>query len=209
MAPDSIYGVLHRECFNLFPDEMFADLFTDVGRRAECDGPIQTVNGGKYYCQHHLIREHSHVDRYVLDVITERLSRPDLATLLAPAEDDMKPLVEESKRLRARMAKIDNEYDEGIIDGPRWRSAKEKVRAKLSEVDRKLAARKGGAALGKILSAPDPAQAFREASLMGQRAVIDALATVRVRRTGKGRMRTDRDGRPLIDTSTVIIEWRR
>jgi hypothetical protein len=32
VAPDSIYGVLQRECFNLFPDEMFADLFTDVGR---------------------------------------------------------------------------------------------------------------------------------------------------------------------------------
>jgi hypothetical protein len=32
--PDSIYGVLHRECFNLFPDELFADLFTDVGRRS-------------------------------------------------------------------------------------------------------------------------------------------------------------------------------
>ncbi len=31
---DSIYGVLHRECFRLFPDEMFADLFTDVGRRS-------------------------------------------------------------------------------------------------------------------------------------------------------------------------------
>src|SRR5215207_2851309 len=34
VAPDSIYGVLHRECFNLFPDVMFADLFTDVGRRS-------------------------------------------------------------------------------------------------------------------------------------------------------------------------------
>jgi hypothetical protein len=33
VSPDSIYGVLHRECFSLFPDEMFADLFTDVGRR--------------------------------------------------------------------------------------------------------------------------------------------------------------------------------
>lgn len=31
VAEDSIYGVLHRECFNLFPDAMFADLFTDVG----------------------------------------------------------------------------------------------------------------------------------------------------------------------------------
>ena len=31
---NSIYAVLHRQCFNLFPDEMFADLFTDVGRRS-------------------------------------------------------------------------------------------------------------------------------------------------------------------------------
>ena len=34
VAPDSIYAVLHRECFTLFPDEVFADLFTDVGRRS-------------------------------------------------------------------------------------------------------------------------------------------------------------------------------
>jgi hypothetical protein len=34
VAPDSIYGVLHRECFRLFPDEMFADLFDEVGRRS-------------------------------------------------------------------------------------------------------------------------------------------------------------------------------
>ena len=34
VAADSIYGILHRECFSLFPDEMFADLFTEVGRRS-------------------------------------------------------------------------------------------------------------------------------------------------------------------------------
>lgn len=34
VGEDSIYSVLHRECFGLFPDEMFADLFTDVGRRS-------------------------------------------------------------------------------------------------------------------------------------------------------------------------------
>jgi len=34
VSDDSIYAVLHRECFNLFPDDMFADLFTDVGRRS-------------------------------------------------------------------------------------------------------------------------------------------------------------------------------
>ena len=31
---DSIYGLLHRECFELFADELFADLFCDVGRRS-------------------------------------------------------------------------------------------------------------------------------------------------------------------------------
>jgi len=34
VAPGSIYGILHRECFALFPDEMFADLFDDAGRRS-------------------------------------------------------------------------------------------------------------------------------------------------------------------------------
>jgi Transposase DDE domain/Transposase domain (DUF772) len=34
VAADSIYGLLHRVCHRLFPDEMFADLFCDVGRRS-------------------------------------------------------------------------------------------------------------------------------------------------------------------------------
>ena len=31
---NSIYAFLHRECRTLFPDQMFADLFTDIGRRS-------------------------------------------------------------------------------------------------------------------------------------------------------------------------------
>lgn len=34
VAEDSIYGLLHRECFRLLPDELFSDLFTDIGRRS-------------------------------------------------------------------------------------------------------------------------------------------------------------------------------
>ncbi len=176
---------------------------------AECERPVSTVNGGKYFCSGHLIRDHRHVDAFVLDVIAERLAAPNLSALLAPVGDDMKPVVEESKALRARLAKIDNEYDEGIIDGRRWRSAKAKVEAKLREVDKKLATRKGGAALGKIAESPDPAQAFREASLMAQRAVIDALCTVRLRRQPRGRLKRNREGREVIDPATVDITWKR
>ncbi|MFG2261294.1 IS1182 family transposase [Streptomyces mirabilis] len=34
LPPNSIYAVLHRECRALFPDEMFADLFAEDGRRS-------------------------------------------------------------------------------------------------------------------------------------------------------------------------------
>ncbi len=34
LSPTSIYGLLHRECHRLFPDDSFADLFRDVGRRS-------------------------------------------------------------------------------------------------------------------------------------------------------------------------------
>jgi hypothetical protein len=34
VAPDSIYGVLYRECFAPFPDEIFAGLFDEAGRRS-------------------------------------------------------------------------------------------------------------------------------------------------------------------------------
>jgi hypothetical protein len=38
VSSDSSYGLLHRECFRLFPDEMFADLFADSGRN--CVPPL-------------------------------------------------------------------------------------------------------------------------------------------------------------------------
>lgn len=34
VAPNSIWAVLHRECHRLFPDQAFADLFDDRGRRS-------------------------------------------------------------------------------------------------------------------------------------------------------------------------------
>src|SRR5829696_5777664 len=34
VSDDSIWAVLHRECHVLFPDELFADLFTSTGRRS-------------------------------------------------------------------------------------------------------------------------------------------------------------------------------
>ena len=40
---DSIWAVLHRECHRLFPDELFADLFTSTGRRSVPPRIVATV----------------------------------------------------------------------------------------------------------------------------------------------------------------------
>lgn len=40
---DSIWSVLHRECHVLFPDELFADLFTSTGRRSVPPRIVATV----------------------------------------------------------------------------------------------------------------------------------------------------------------------
>src|SRR3954471_20343695 len=34
LSPTSIYGLLHQQCPRLFPDDAFADLFQDIGRRS-------------------------------------------------------------------------------------------------------------------------------------------------------------------------------
>src|SRR5258708_32663298 len=45
VAPDSIYALLHRACFALLPDEMFADLFTGTGRRSVPPMIVAAVTG--------------------------------------------------------------------------------------------------------------------------------------------------------------------
>jgi hypothetical protein len=34
LSPTSVYRLLHAECHRLFPDDLFADLFEEVGRRS-------------------------------------------------------------------------------------------------------------------------------------------------------------------------------
>ncbi|GAS90491.1 recombinase family protein [Mycolicibacterium brisbanense] len=190
-----------------------------------CSQPVVSFSGGRYRCKaacvnrahgpvdnvrvRRIVADDDHeaplargVDEFVTAVVTERLSRPDAAELLAPPEVDTAPLRAEQDRLRARLDTIDAEYDDGIIDGLRWRTAKEKVNAQLSEVDRKIkAATPGSGALGDVLAAPDPAEAFLSASLMARRSVIEALAEVRLRRGTRGSK--------TFDPNTVRVEWRR
>jgi hypothetical protein len=141
------------------------------------------------------------VDDYVRAVIRGRLAMPDLRELLVkPAdESELADLNTERTELRHRLKTIESDYDDGLIDGRRYRTAREKVEARLEEVRRAEAKLVADSGPGSILAAPDPVAAFDAAPLAIRQRVIDALATVTLTK-GKHGSRT-------FDPETVQIAW--
>ncbi len=191
-----------------------------------CSQPVTSFSGGRYRCKtacvnrahgpvdHDRIRRiiaepedgqdaplARGVDEFVTAVIAERLSRADARKVLAPRKADTAPLRAEQEALRARLAKVDADYDDDLIDARRWRTKKDKIDAQLAEVDRKLKAMQpGSGALDDVLNSPDPAEAFMAGTLMARRSVIDALCEVRLQRGTRGSK--------TFDPSTVGVTWR-
>lgn len=169
---------------------------------AVCREPVSSWSGQRYRCREgaHVNRSRGPVDDYVRAVIVERLSRPDASGLLAPTPESAAPLVEEVGRIRARLARNDADYDAGYIDGPRYKAARDKGEAELTKAQAALAAAQSAGELATIATAADPAQAFLNAPLMTQRAVVDALTVVLLAK-GQRHSRT-------FDPETVRIEWK-
>lgn len=167
-----------------------------------CDAPLVGHSGPRYRCRSggHVVRSGPQVDALVLAVVRARLSRPDLADLLAvPDDEHVRQVNEDVKQLRGRLVAIEADYDAGLIDGRRYAVATEKVRVELSAAET-ARARASGAGLGSVLSSGDPVAAFDAAPLGVRRSVIDALAVVRLLSAPRGRKE--------LDPETVEIIWR-
>jgi DNA invertase Pin-like site-specific DNA recombinase len=167
-----------------------------------CHSPVRAFSGGRYRCPNACVnRAGAPVDSFVLAVIRARLGRLDLAELLAV--DDSAATAEQAaeiKRLRARLVKIESDYDAELIDGRRYKIASDNVKAELAAVE--SAQRRGRAASAHdgILRAPDPVAAFDASSLMIKRSVIEALVVVSLLPAPRGRKTFNPD--------TVEVEWR-
>ncbi|MDC7804903.1 recombinase family protein [Sphingomonas sp. BLCC-B65] len=153
-----------------------------------CLQPVQT-NGKRYWCKSNgcLIRTMAPIDEKVLTFVRTVLSLPEVVTLVAPSDTDAgKKLDEEAKRQRSRLAVIEADYDNGLIDGQRYRVATSKAQARLREIDARRMALQGDRTLGSIVTAADPAARFEAASLDVKRAVIDAMILVRLNPVRQG-----------------------
>jgi hypothetical protein len=176
--------------------------------RCGCGLPVRSSSGlgagmHRYTCRDACYyRSGRPVDDFVIAVIRGRLARPDLKNLLAKPADKsaLTRLAEQRKDLRARLARFEADYDEGLIDGRRFKTATEKVNATLDEVRAQESKLLAQTAPGSVLSAKDPVAAFDAAPLAIRQRVTDTLAEVTLLKGTHGSRTFDPD--------TVRIEWR-
>jgi site-specific DNA recombinase len=169
---------------------------------AVCREPVSAWSGNRYRCRSgaHVVRSQGPVDEYVTAVIAARLALPDVQGILKPVTAAAAPLADEVARVRERLARNDDDYDAGYIDGPRYKAARDKGEADLRRAQEALAAAQAATEATPVLTAPDPAKAFLGASLAVRRAVVNLLVTVAISKAARGST--------TFDPERVRIEWR-
>lgn len=160
-----------------------------------CGIPVRSWSGARYSCRKcGLTRAMAQVDVAVEIVVRERLADPRLLDALTPASsEELASLRKEAAKLSARQRRVESDYDQGIINGVRYRSAMDQVEASIAENLRKQSTLAGVSALTSTLASKDPVAAFDKGSLSLRRALVDALIEVRLKRAPRGRRTWDPD----------------
>ncbi|MEU1810245.1 recombinase family protein [Micromonospora aurantiaca (nom. illeg.)] len=153
-------------------------------------------------------RNAAELDAYVSAVVVERLSRPDVADLLAGGRPDAGALQLDAAALRERLDGLAAAYADGAIDVRQLREGSERLRARLNEVEEQMAHAGRGDTLAGLVGASDSAEAWEALDLHRRRAVIDTLMTVTIHRTRKGRPAGWTPGSSYFDPSTIEITWK-
>ena len=164
--------------------------------RCEC-GSTTYATGSKgrsaYRCRvsPHVTRHQPPVDDYVTTVVREYLRDPRIIDRLRPADADKGAASnvdrERAEELRRKLKVAEADYYAEDINGRQLREVTERAEAELAAIATREAARMSNTTLSDVLAASDPAAAFDAATLDRQRAIVDALVTVTIRKGRRGR----------------------
>lgn len=183
-----------------------------------CGGPLTgntTAGGGPgnrraaYRCraadrdgQSHVVRDVERLDAWVVEVIVERLSRPDALEASAPRQEDTAPLHAEAAALRARLDEAARGWAAGALTQAQLLAATSELRTRLDAVEARIGQSRQGSVLDGLTGADDVRAAWEAMPLDRQRAVLDVLMTVTVLpREKTGRLR----GGTYFDPSKVVF----
>lgn len=183
-------------------------LLSGLARCGVCDAPVHAGGSARrgvpaYRCSGsngHFARMALPVEEYVEQVMIARLSRADARSLLTrDTGPDSEALRLEAVGVRERLDTLAIDFADGSLTAGQLRTATERLRAKLSDLENQMADSARVDVLGPLVGADDVAAAWRELSTPAKRAVIATLATIKLRPVGRGRRN--------FDPETVGIEW--
>jgi site-specific DNA recombinase len=156
----------------------------------------------------HVARRADYIEAYVEEVLLEWFRREDTPKLAAEkpeaAEVDLSAVRSESIELRSRLEGLARDYADGVLDRAQVKSAGDRMRARLGELD-EIVARAGEVdVLAPLRAAEDPATVWDEEYTMPtRREVVRRVMTVHVLSGKPGR-----PGGLRFQADSVRISWR-
>ena len=128
------------------------------------------------------------LDEFVLATVCEVLDREGAGLLPVADHEATADLHAEANTLRARLDELGDLFGDGEIDRRQWARQRERIEAMLDAVTAQLAAASSGSVLDGIATAELPSAAFLAQTVARQRAIIDAVMTVRILPAKPGRL---------------------
>ncbi|MEV6100652.1 recombinase family protein [Nocardia sp. NPDC051981] len=152
----------------------------------------------RYRCAGHVMRTRAQIDQMVVEYITQRLGKADLAALLIePDEGRAAELARQERIWHDKVKRARADYKAELIDGGLYSEIKTKADTELNRLQAERLTLTAGATASSILHAASPVIAFQTADLASKRAVIDLLCDVYLLPAPRGRK--------TFDPSSVLI----
>lgn len=158
-----------------------------------------------YVCSpvRHLSRVAEEVDRYVMAVLRERLSRADARDLGSAPAVDLAALYIEKEAIREQLTELAGMYARRAITGAQLEAASADLRGQLADLEQRETDSSRGSTLRGVT-----ADRLDDYDLDRRRAIIAELMTVTLMPSRRGRRPGWRPGESYFDPTTVAISWR-
>jgi site-specific DNA recombinase len=171
-----------------------------------CDGRVRVQKNRShlaYLCVDgfHVSRKKQDVEDFISALVIERLSRPDLASLMAPrdTDDGAATAAAEAAELRARLEAFYDEAATGGLSPSALARIESRLLPQIQDAE-KRARRSHSAPLLDAVAGPDAGETWSRLSLEQKRELIGLLCTIRILRGTPGAR--------SFDPNTVEIVWR-
>lgn len=176
-----------------------------------CEALVRVFTSNRtasYGCreQGHVMRKAEPLDAFVQLQVLGRLSRPDVADLLAAREDpvDVRGAQRDMREARATLDALAAALGAGEMDLQEWRVARQAASTRMERAEELLARAVQVNPVAGLVGAEDVEAAWNALGLSRRRAVISYLMRVRVFPARRGRL----PGGAYFDAESVRIEWR-